>query len=136
MHLGCIKLAIKVAVDGDIDRYPSTGRMRASDGCDVVQRVGEAYARDLYCAGTRVDQEIGGETLETRGFLRRDREHFLSFCFVLPGPGGGRQGTRNHRDRISDLVRNCSGQSTDRGKLLLREQLLAGMVEFLEIAYE
>src|SRR5277367_420377 len=91
MHLGRIEISLEAAVDGDVDRYAFIGRMRARDGCDVVQSVGKICPRDLHWAWTGVDQEVCSEPFETHGFFRRDREHFFSLRFVLTRPDGGRQ---------------------------------------------
>src|SRR5579862_4679890 len=89
MHLGRIEISLKTAVGGHIDRYAFIGRVCAGDCSDVVQRVGDVNRSDLHRARTRVDEEVGSQPLETLGFLRCDRKHFLSFDFVLTRPRGG-----------------------------------------------
>src|SRR5208283_289281 len=79
MHLSCIELPLKIAVDRHIDRYAFIGCVRARDRRDIVQRVGEVCPRDLHGTRTRVNQEVGGEPLESHGFFRRYREHFFAF---------------------------------------------------------
>src|ERR1039458_8877720 len=69
MHLVCIELSLKVAGDGHIDHYSFVGRMRARDGSDVVQCVGEVCPRDLHGTRTRVNQEVGGKPFQPHGFL-------------------------------------------------------------------
>ncbi len=91
MHLVGVELALKSAVDSYVDRYAFVGCMRARDGGDVIQRVGEVNPRDLHRPRTRIDQEVGGKAFETLGFFRGDREHFFTFRFVLSRPGGGGQ---------------------------------------------
>src|ERR1700735_128299 len=91
MHLGRIEISLEATVDGDVDSYAFVGRVRACDGCDVVQCVGEIYTRDLHWARTGVDQEVCSEPFETHGLFRRNREHFFALRLVLTRPDGSRQ---------------------------------------------
>src|SRR3984957_18962731 len=136
MHLVRVEFSFETAVYRDVDRYAFVGRMCASDGGDVVKSVGDVNRGDLHRARPCVDQEVGGQPLQTLGFFRGDREHLFPFRFVQSRPRGGGQRAGDHRNRISNLVRDCPGQLPDCCQLLVGEQLLTRALEFLQVAHK
>src|SRR5215469_17085860 len=86
LYLGRVELSLELSCSGDINRNSLVRRVCTGDSGDVVQGIGEIPQCELGGARTRVEEKIGGQPFEARGFLGGDCKHFLALLVVLAWP--------------------------------------------------